>query len=123
MQSFSSVKLPMRLLELRGASSQSAFAKNIGINQQTYSRWELGDRQPKLQDLASLALHFGVSTDWLLGLSSMRDGSRIVSECEWQNRALKAEEKLSRLRIAFGKTTKAFKASIDAMDDLQEMMQ
>lgn len=66
------IGLSARLLELRGNMSQSAFSKNLGILQQTYARWELGDRQPKLQDLASLASHFGVTTDWLLGLSDSK---------------------------------------------------
>jgi len=57
------------LKELRGNKTQAAIASELKTNQQTYARWELGDRQPKLQDLASIALHFGVSSDWLLGLS------------------------------------------------------
>lgn len=50
-------------------------AKKLNINQQTYARWELGDRQPKLQDLCAIALHFGVSADWLLGLSDTMSGN------------------------------------------------
>ncbi len=44
-------------------------AKELGgMVQQTYARWENGDRKPNIFELAELALHFGVSTDWLLGL-------------------------------------------------------
>lgn len=68
------IGLPKRLAELRGNTSQAAFAKSLGVLQQTYARWELGDRQPKLQDLAALASHFGVTTDWLLGLTENKDG-------------------------------------------------
>jgi transcriptional regulator with XRE-family HTH domain len=63
------ISFSSRLKELRGSRTQVAIAKELNVNQQTYARWELGDRQPKLQDLASIALHFGVSTDWLLGTS------------------------------------------------------
>ena len=68
------IGLPKRLAELRGNTSQAAFAKSLGVLQQTYARWELGDRQPKLQDLAALASQFGVTTDWLLGLTDNKDG-------------------------------------------------
>jgi len=59
---------PDRLKTLRNGRTQIAVAKDLQVNQQTYARWELGDRQPKLQDLASLSLHYGVTADWLLGL-------------------------------------------------------
>ena len=62
------ILLPDRLKALRGERTQLVVAKELRINQQTYARWELGDRQPKLQDLAGIALHYGVTTDWLLGL-------------------------------------------------------
>jgi transcriptional regulator with XRE-family HTH domain len=65
-----------RLKELRGSKTQSAIAAELQVNQQTYARWELGDRQPKLQDLASIALHFGVSADWLLGVASPHSVSK-----------------------------------------------
>jgi transcriptional regulator with XRE-family HTH domain len=73
-----------RLKELRGAKTQATIAGELKTNQQTYARWELGDRQPKLQDLASIALHFGVTTDWLLGLSEKENvgssGSKQIAD-------------------------------------------
>jgi transcriptional regulator with XRE-family HTH domain len=83
-------------------------ADDLTINQQTYSRWELGDRQPKLQDLAAIALHFGVTTDWLLGLSDSRDNSEATSDCTWRKRALAAEQKLERINRALGHALKGF---------------
>lgn len=59
----------VRLKELRANRTQSEMARSLGINQQTYARWEIGDRQPKLQDLCALCLHFGVTADWILGLA------------------------------------------------------
>lgn len=61
-----------RLKELRGSVSQKEIAKILDIPQQTYAGWELGNRQPKLEKLMALALHFAVSTDWLLGLTDER---------------------------------------------------
>ena len=65
-----SISLNVRLRELRSKKTQLEIAKELGVNQQTYANWELGNRQPKLQDLTSIAFHFGVTTDWLLGLEN-----------------------------------------------------
>lgn len=70
MQTNFDVALPQRLKELRGDKTQDEIASLLGVKQQTYAHWELGRRQPKLNDLCLVALHFGVSADWLLGLVS-----------------------------------------------------
>lgn len=64
--------LPTRLKEIRTRRkrAQSEIARELGIPQQTYAHWENGLRQPKLDMLMRLCLHFGVSADWLLGLDS-----------------------------------------------------
>lgn len=64
-----------RLKELRGATSQKAFASLLKLNQQTYQRYESGVREPDLETLHLIGVSFGVSIDWLLGLSDARDGS------------------------------------------------
>lgn len=67
-KNFQSILGP-RLKGLRGVVSQSQMASSLGVPQQTYANWELGIRQPKLDDLGALSLQLGVSTDYLLGLS------------------------------------------------------
>jgi transcriptional regulator with XRE-family HTH domain len=97
-----------RLKDLRGSKTQAAIASELNTNQQTYARWELGDRQPKLQDLASIALHFGVTTDWLLGLSrdppettrhsEMRDNTGpYIAECKECKKKAVQIERLERI--------------------------
>ena len=67
-------KLTDRLKTLRGARSQSEFAKSLGISQVVYGRYELGTREPSID----LLIHFGktldVSVDWLLGLTDNQNG-------------------------------------------------
>ena len=58
-----------RLRALRGAMSQSDFAAKIGVKQTSYSSWERGIKDPAAQTVAQIANTFGVSADWLLGLS------------------------------------------------------
>lgn len=61
--------LPDRLRALRGAQSQTDFALKIGVKQTSYSSWERGIKDPAAQTIAQIASTFGVSADWLLGLS------------------------------------------------------
>jgi len=113
--------LPSRLLELRGSSTQSEFAKSIGVIQQTYAHWELGVRQPKLQELVRLAQHFGVSTDWLLGLTEVKaqlQNANISSDL--LSRAKDAEEELRRYRSAFAKITKSLKTTVEVIEELED---
>lgn len=99
MQKEFSLELPRRLKELRSTRSQAKMAKELSINQQTYARWELGDRQPKLQDLCAIALHFGVTADWLLGLKK-DNGSE--TNTDWKEKYLGADQQLLRVNKALG---------------------
>ena len=71
-----------RLSELRGSDSVSAFARKVGINQQTMDTYIKG-RLPPLDLCARIATIFDVSIDWLAGLSDERGGvSSAVGDAE-----------------------------------------
>ena len=53
--------------------SQTDFALKLGVKQTSYSSWERGIKDPLAQTLAQIANTLGVSADWLLGLSDVRD--------------------------------------------------
>jgi transcriptional regulator with XRE-family HTH domain len=59
-----------RLKELRKDKnlSLSDLAKEIGVSDIAISRWERKLRMPNIETLAKLAVFFGVSSDYLLGL-------------------------------------------------------
>lgn len=61
-----------RLNELRKASgiSQKAFADILQTNNSSICDWERGRSQPDLETLAKIAVYFGVSSDYLLGLEN-----------------------------------------------------
>lgn len=73
------VILAERLRELRGSLSQCDFARKIGVKQTSYSSWERGVKDPAAQTVAQISSTFGVSADWLLGLSDNREGSSSAS--------------------------------------------
>lgn len=87
-----------RLRTVRGDRSQAEICNALGLKQVTYSTWEKGKYEPNLETLVALAKHFGVSTDWLLGLNN--DPSGTPSEGV-------AVEKLKAARQAFFKVTEA----------------
>lgn len=64
-----------RLRELRtGAEiSQAALAKELGIVKSTLGLYETGDTVPDARTLCAIANYFEVSSDWLLGLSSVKE--------------------------------------------------
>lgn len=72
MQISCETRLPEALKQIRGSLSQAKFSAQIGLKQTTYSAWETGKKEPSLSVLAGIAKHFGVTTDWLLGLSDSR---------------------------------------------------
>lgn len=55
--------------ELRGDKSQASVAAVFNIAQQTYAGWEKDQRKPDLTELCGICKHYGVSSDWLLGLN------------------------------------------------------
>lgn len=79
--------LGARLKELRknAGMNQKDFAKKIGINQSTLSVYENDNAMPSMEVLIATAKNFGVSLDWLCGvsaeaeqLSSLRDVEKLL---------------------------------------------
>lgn len=58
-----------RLKTLRGSASQALTAKSFGIAQQTYAGWENDKSRPDITELRGIAESYGVSADYLLGLT------------------------------------------------------
>lgn len=53
--------------------SQAQLAKRIGVTSSTVALYETGDRLPSLPRLIALSKSLGVTTDYLLGVSSHKD--------------------------------------------------
>ncbi len=49
--------------------TQDEIAKKLGVTRATYSRYELGQREPSLNYLKELSSIFNVSTDFLLNIN------------------------------------------------------
>ena len=57
----------MKLKELREQKklTQIQLAKNLNLNNVTYGRYEIGERQPDIQTLCQIADYYDVSLDYL----------------------------------------------------------
>lgn len=55
-----------RIAALRGAMKQSEFAEKLGVNRQTVSRWEAGERLPDGSGLLRMREAFGADINVIL---------------------------------------------------------
>lgn len=60
-----------RLKELRMERSlgQVALAESIGVSKAVVNMWETGKREPSMTSLIALANFYGVSIDYIVGLT------------------------------------------------------
>ena len=64
-----------RLIKLRKELNltQEELAQKIGYTRTAISAWEIGRNEPSNADIIKLAEYFGVSTDYLLGKTDIRN--------------------------------------------------
>lgn len=55
--------------------TQTEFGELFGVVKQTVSSWENGISNPTAETLMDISVHFGVATDYLLGISDQRETS------------------------------------------------
>ena len=60
----------IKLLRERRGMTQSELAKQFGITRGGVNAWEMGISVPSTQYIVELAMFFGVSSDYLLGVPS-----------------------------------------------------
>jgi transcriptional regulator with XRE-family HTH domain len=108
-----------RLKALRGEMKQAEFARKVGLAQNSYNRYESGERVPDIAVLSQLASRLGVSTDWLLGLDeaaapkttlpdrvaeSRASGYTYCSACEQKDKTIASQaESIASLTLSLAK--------------------
>ena len=78
------------LRQKRGLT-QEEFSEALRVSVQTVSRWENGVNAPDLSMLPQLALYFGVTTDYLLGLERNDTMAKLLKTTEVFELASKQE--------------------------------
>lgn len=77
---------PSQLRELRKKKgiSQEKLARDLGVSKSTVGLYETGDTLPDAKTLHDIAIYFDISTDWLLGLSTVQSSNKNVRDvCEY----------------------------------------
>lgn len=64
-----SVSQKLYELRMNSKESQEAVAKAVGISRVAYTRYENGSRRPEADIAIKLARHFGVTVDFLYGMT------------------------------------------------------
>lgn len=63
----------LKNLRVETNKRQGEFAKSIGVEQSKYNKWENGVNTPDIDNIIMLARRFGVTTDYLLGVTPYRN--------------------------------------------------
>ena len=65
----------MRLKDIREDNdvTQKTLSEYLNVKQNTYSQYETGQRQIPVDSLIKLALYFNTSTDYILGLTDIKE--------------------------------------------------
>ena len=58
----------LKLLREEKQLSALALSKKLNVSHSTLLRWESGEITPSIEHLYNIALYFGVSADYLIGL-------------------------------------------------------
>lgn len=67
-----------------GGETQEALAASIGVSREIIQHWERGTRHIKADHIKSLAQHFNVSSDYLLGLADVSSNkSEVITTCNY----------------------------------------
>ena len=100
------------LREIQGRD-QAEVADSLKLNRVTYNRYETGAREPDLITVARLAEYYGVSVDYLLGLTDSPNpykSPKIISD-------------LREGRVAYKDLSDETKKSLSRMDELPVELQ
>ncbi len=62
----------MRALREDNDLTQEVVGKILGVNQQTYSKYERGDLKLPIEDLILLAKYYNVSMEYICGLTNSK---------------------------------------------------
>ena len=71
------MKLRIKLLRENAEMTQTMLAQKVGTTMQNISKYENGTTEPNLETLSRLAEVFGVTVDYLMGLSDNPHGALV----------------------------------------------
>ena len=127
MSSVEDTKFPERLRDLlngkagtRGKTTQAELAAYLGIpNRSSIAGYANGNNEPGLERIVKIATYFGVSTDWLMGLSDVEACGSETREKTEEVMAMEAQ-RIARLRV-YGKLLFMLEQEVDGDMDIERL--
>ncbi len=109
--------LKTRLREAFGSDSQETVGKKLNMSQGNISKLLSGSQQPTMDTIYSIAKIYGVSVDWLLGLSNKKSITHYSTETTYAS-AIKTllDLKNNGARLAYNEMTR--KVAFESNDAL-----
>lgn len=114
----------LRLLRKERNLTQKQLSDLLGLSINSYSQYELGNTEPKYDNLIKLADFFCVSVDYLVGNSKIKENSNATTK-KISSGDLSAEEieMIKKIRLLGPYEQTYIKAQIDALSDTQKSKQ
>lgn len=115
-KTFDSYELALRLEKARSSTgkTQQEVADDLGINRNQIKVWECGTREIKAKDLFTLSKYYGVSVDYLLGLTECASSNTdLRAVCDYTGLSEKAVASLrftKELELGNGELLKEYAA-------------
>ena len=72
----------LKQLRLNKGDTQKILAEYLGIIEKSYQKYEYGIREPSFDTLIKLCKYFDVSSDYLLGLSDVKEQKQLLDLLE-----------------------------------------
>ena len=82
----------IRTLRLQNQMTQEQLADRLGISYQSVSRWENGATYPDIELLPTIARHFSVTTDYLLGQDDIEKRKRLRNQIQSISKMTEADK-------------------------------
>ena len=70
----------IKMLRIDAGKTQKQLSQDISIGQATISQWESGASKPTADALIALSKYYGVSADFILGISHNKEGDGKLSD-------------------------------------------
>lgn len=74
------ISLRLKELRQRAGATQTELAQLLGVSREAYSMYEAGKRQPSLSVLDTLASHYRVTMDYLVGRTDCSNAEPLAEE-------------------------------------------
>jgi transcriptional regulator with XRE-family HTH domain len=92
----------LRFLRERRELSREEISKKLGIAYSTFSKYETGKREPDYEILKKMAILFGVSSDYLLGLADSPLNTDSIKDLP-KNAQMEIEDFVEFIKNKYGK--------------------